>query len=694
MKNIKIIILVIAVLVAGKIYAVAPVGQAVFGSKQSSLIVNDDSYINVKPTDGVTFAGGNFTNTGLGVVTGSPIKFDLGSYTFFNSNVDMNGVLTPSSTEIGGFMEIGGDSPNGFGVMIANPGGLKGLSIRIQPGASILRGQPLFFGENDLDLRTDEGVVLLGIAVQNAVNTNIILNGGILQLEDDLLLGDSAVIKGDGFCLLNHRRLVLGGSAADWEGNITWYSALDIQLNSAVHLKGTWGFADESQINGNNNVIDLSGGGEIIVYDGATLRMAGVQLKGLGNTVDENGLALGKIRLGVGSTLIMSDVVIEMGDDYDVVSGTWLVEGSSKVITKSKILRFVDDPEDSSNNGKLVVDRVDFTYDTLAALDNNNVQPLRINDPTSKYIEIVQNGDIRSVKADSITFHNYRSDSLLQKYAIVAPYRKFVVYPTLNDDHTQNYDVEIDGNTNFMGFTLADDPVFIVSENVHATTKNMILRDVSLKHFDIRSGASLLFGDKTMLAFARNEVLNYPIYFKGNTILRGTGMMLEFGPEGAIILQGENSSLLLDGLVLKGVSGNNIRCESDTSTIKMRGVKWQQSDAFTFSTGGIELIDDVIMVGPETFTYASQQPFVIGPQATLFLTRNLTFNWEGAVNGLQLVDDGTAAIALDQVVVQASTGSGLKLDTPGRLVVRNTNYKIGSVNFDSLYQDSSGGSFK
>ena len=125
----------------------------------------------------------------------------------------------------------------------------------------------------------------------------------------------------------------------------------------------------------------------------------------------------------------------------------------------------------------------------------------------------------------------------------------------------------------------------------------------------------------------------------------------------------------------------------------MRGVKWVQDGDFTFNTGAIQLVDDVNMIGPNTFTYASNQPFSILSDATLYLCRNLTFNWQGTVNGLQLASDGSAAIQLDQVRVQATTGSGLVLNTPGRLIVRNANYKVGSVNFDSLYKDFSG-SFK
>ncbi len=672
MKKISIAGLLASLLLVGHVEAY---GKVIFGSKDSSIVITDDSCFKVVPTF-VTIEGGNFENTGYARVEGNPIKFDQGIYTYFNSRINLEGVVD------GDTIQLGENSPQGFGVMIANPGGLAGAKISALKGQSIMRGQPLFFGPNDITLAD---LAVFQLAVQNAVNTDITLNNGILRLQDDLLLGDSAAINGDGYVLLNNRRISFGGQSGTWTGNLVWYSALDIQLNSPIVLAANWLFADQGQINGNGNVLDLTGGGQILVDDNSVLRLASVQIKGLGN-----GEGFGKIRLGQGARLYLSDVVIEMGDDYDVISGEWYVEGSSKVITKDHVLSFKEDPEDAAKNGKLIVDRVDLTYDTLATLDKINIRPSLINDPLRRFVQIIGSGDIRTIKGDTVTFHNYRADSLLQKYAIVAPYRKFFVYPELLDDlTTQNFDVLIDGNTNFLGFTRCDEPVFIVSADVQATTQNMVMRDLSPRHIALEAGASLTFGDKTMVTLARNEVLNYPWVFSGDTILRGAGMVLELGPEGAIIVTGSNSTLLLDGVILKGVHGNNIRCTENTSNISLRGVKWIQSDDFTYAAGSMTLVDDATIVGPSRFIYASNRPFAILADATLFLTRDLTFDWRGAKNGLQFVDAaGTGAIQLDQVTVAAP--NGLVIDTPGRLIVRNTNYKEGIVDFDVLTPDYSG----
>jgi hypothetical protein len=646
-------------------------GKVVFGSKTSSIVVDDQSAFNIIPHL-VTFDGGTFNNTGDGKVTGGDMYFKAGSYNFFNSISDFTGRINTRSNTI----QLGSNPITGGDTMIANPGGLAGVHIKAVPGENILRGQPLFFGENDLEIADEAS--LLNVAIQNTVNTNVTLNGGVLRLQDDLRFGDNAIIKDSGWVLLNNRRISLGGQFAQWTGSIIWYAAQDLQLNSAVNLTGTWIFAGEGQINGNGNVIDIAQGGQILVASGSTLRLSSVQIKGLGP---------GKIRLSQDATLILSGVVLEMADNYTVSSGTWRIEGSSRVITKDKILTFGDGPP--GFKGKLVVDRVDFTYDTLATLDRLNIQPALINDPLREHIEIIGNGEIGTIKRDTVTFHNYKSESLLQKYAIVAPYRKFQVYPELRDDSTLNYDVLIDGNSNFLGFTRTDEQVFFVTENVHARTQNIIMRDLSPKHISLADGASLVFGNKTMITLSRNEYLDFPWYFEGNTILKGGGCVLELGPNGAIVAQGVAANLLLDGLIIKGLNGNNLRCTGDSSKIQMRGVKLVSSGDYTYPSGGLELVDDVTITGPHTFTYASPEPFAILNNATLYLTRNASFvyNNPGMTNSFTF-EEASAALQLDGASFVSK--NPLTLST-GRLIVRNQNTMSGNITFaPSLVLDQAG----
>ncbi len=649
-----------------------------FGNKQSIISVKDTSKLEVKTLGDWVIENGGLANQGHGIIEGKNIKFSRGAYTFFNSVSDVDATLNPNSNDI----ELQGiDSDGNEGTMIANPGGLAGVRVFGLPGTNILRGQPLFFGTNDIGLQDE--TTILSIAIQNTLNTNITLNQGALLLQDDLRLGDDSVINDSGQVIFNKRRLSLGGKISIWNGDILWQSAQDMQMNSAVTLNGKWAFLGENQINGNGNVIDIANGGSILVLEGSLLRLAGVQIKGLG--------ALGKITLAPDAVLILSDVVIEMESDYNITSGRVIVEGNSSVITKDYIMTFTDS-EDGTTRGKLIVDRVSLTYDPAGSIDKLNIQPMLIQDPEHKYIEIIGQGEIRAYRADPLTFHNYKFASALQRYSIVAPYRPFQIYPVTNPDTQQlEYDVEINGNTNFLGFTKTDDQIFIISENVKATTTNIHMRDLSPKHIKFENGSSLVFGDQTQVNIARNEYLDYPWVFQDNTILRGNGNILELGPNGAIILQGSNSQLLLDGITIKGISSEKIRCLDNSSKIVLQDVKWIQDGDFTYNLGSLEILNDVYMIGSFSidadgnffylnFDYRSTQPLNIYLNSTLWLMRDMYLTLAPSDDNPDILHfaDPSAALSLDQSTLATTNLSGIQLHT-GRLILRNYNYFVGDI---------------
>ena len=661
-----------------------------FGSKTSGIKVDNFATMHIETPGKMLVEGGAIINQGHGTITGQQIQFNRGVYSFFNSVSDVQGVLSPDINTI----ILGADANNDGGTMIANPGGLATVLVRNIPGLNILRGQPLFFGPNDLTLQDE--TTLLAIAVQNTVNTNITLNGGVLFLQDDLRLGDDAVILDSGTVAFNNRRMSLGGKISEWNGRIIWDSTLDLNLNSAVHLNGEWIFTGaEGQINGNGNVIDLANGGSIIVNNDSVLRLSAVHIKGLGAT--------GSIKLLPGAMLILTDAVIEMDNDFNFDAGTVFVEGSSTIITKGFIMSFVDGPNNSK--GKLIVDRVGLKYDTLATIDQLNIRPALINDPNREHVEILGNGDIGTIRQDTVSFHNYRSEGTLLKYAIVAPYRKFEIFPEVNEQTSEailNFDVIVNGNTNFMGFTRTDEKIFRVTENVHATLQNITMRDFSPKHIQFDPGSKLIFGAGTNISFARNETLDYPWIFEGNVNLYGGGKTLELVPGGEIVLRGENSVLLLDGLILKGLSAKNIRCVHDSSKIILRNVTWIQLKDFFYDHGALDILDDVTMIGgfdcatlspaltPLQFHYRSTQPLTILSASTLSLIRNMVFVYEptNMATDLFKFQDCSSALFLDQATLAAPTGVVL---STGQLILRERNFRGNIIFGPGLIVDQTSG---
>lgn len=666
-----------AVVLTGLFYGTVLADSKVnFGSRTSAITLENGSTMRVNPTL-MTINRGTINRKENALITGSPIRFNRGSFIYYNSQSDITGVL---NTQGDGTFELGQNpDPVDTDIIVANPGGLYN-SISMKPGANFLRGQPLFLGGSTVSL--EDGSTLLAIAIQNTLNTNVALNGGYLFLQDDLRLGDDATLNGDGQVIFNNRRLSLGGKSSTWTGNIIWNSALDIQLNSFTRLEGSWSFYGDGQINGNGNVIDISNGGAIIIQENSTLRLSGVKIKGLGS---------GAIFMENGAQIRLSGTDIEMDDDYIINSGGFYIDGNSTIITKDKYLTFASSLD---SHGSLTVDRVALTYDHQDYVDHFNIRPLRIQDPNHKYINIINNGAIRHFRQESITFLDYSADTVLQRYAIVTPQRPMKVYPEVNKDTLElNYNITVDGGTNFLGFTRSDDPIMFISDGVKATYRNVIFRDFSPKHLSLGQGSNLIFGDKTMITLARNEVLNVPWVFEGTTVLRGGGQILELGPQGELIVQGRNSSLLLDSVTLKGVSDSKIRCLHDSSKVIYKDVRLHQDSDYTFSTGGIDLLGNLSMTGPYTFNYTSSQPFTILSDATLEMTRYKVFHYQpvSGARDLLRMTDATATISLEDTTIEAPA-PGLKI-AGGWLRLSNRNFVTnigGSTESDGVVVGGSG----
>ncbi len=648
-----------------------------FGNNQSSITLGSGGILDVG-VNNFTVDGGRVNLTERGNITGSPFYIFRGTFSSFLSSSFMSGLYEPNvfniealvpyydPTELNastGVLELGfNPDPIDFDFFIANPGGLR-HKFFIKSGSYLLRGQPLFFGKNDIVL--EDEATLLGIGVQNTLNTNIILNGGVLYLQDDLRLGDDAILKGGGTVVFNNRRISLGGAASTWNDSILWYSALDLQLNNQTILKGTWSFIGDGQINGNGNVLDIAGGGTIAIMPFSTLRLSGVKLKGLGS---------GNFFMGVGSALVLSDVEIEMNANFTFDSGDVYVIGESSVITKNHTLRFSTN-QTAGTKGTLTVDRVALTYDTLSFGDTHNIRPTTDEDPAREFVRIDGGGTIRTLRVESISFTSFGSkNNKLMRYAIVWPDRPMIIYPGVNDEGIPQYDINIDGNTQFIGFTDADEPLLFVEPGVHVVFENVFFREFDPIHLQLGEGASLTWGDSSSVRMWRDATLNYPWVFQGNTMLRGGGAILTLEEKGEIVLKGANSTLLIEGITIKGINNRKIRCEDPTSKIIFQNVKWVQNDDYIYDSGSIEVLNDFILYGNGyIFDLQPTKECVIHPDSMLKFMWGITFNYNpiSLNKNLLKLTDRSSALAFEEANFSAPNGIQL---TKGRLILTKENY--------------------
>ncbi len=651
-----------------------------FGNTGASISLKNHGELR-NESKNLTIDGGQINRSENGNISGNPFYFFRGVLGSFLSSSFMSGRYEPNILNIEaltpyydpndtlstfyGALELGfNPDPADIDFMIANPGGLR-YKLYVKTGAQFLRGQPLFFGENDIIFEPN-GTPILAIAIQNTLNTNIILNNGYIVLQDDLKLGDDAIIKNGGVVYFNNRKLSLGGGASTWDDTILWQSALDLQLNNQTTLRGSWVFEGDGQINGNGNVLDISNGGTIFIHPNSILRLSSVNLKGLGS---------GNFYMGENSYLILSDVNIEMDADFTFDSGNVWVIGDSSIITKDHILKFAE-TTDGTTKGTLTVNSVALTYDPLGYGDKHNIQPTPEQDPAQEFVTILGKGSIRTLRVESISFAMLGNNSKLQRYIILWPERPMTIYAGADSEGQPIYDFTVDGGTQFLGFTSSESPLLTVDTGVHVVFENILFRDFAPSQLELKEGASLVFGNESTIRVWQDDTLTYSWVFQGNTYIRGGGAILTLGEKGEIVLKGENSTLLIEGITLKGISSSKIRCESDTSKIIFQNVKWVQDDDFTFATGSFEVLNDFVLMGNETFfNYTSNQASTIDSDSMMKFMWGITFNYEPTDKTLNLIKmvNRTSALAFDTANLSAPNGIQL---TKGRLVIQDECYSF------------------
>lgn len=102
--------------------------------------------------------------------------------------------------------------------------------------------------------------------------------GGTLQLFGDLKFSAGAV-KGPGMVdLLSSRLRLSKDSQVIAEALTVAGSGGEIDLNAETHLVDRLTVTGEVTVNGNNNVLDLSGGGEIVVESNSQLHLKDITL--------------------------------------------------------------------------------------------------------------------------------------------------------------------------------------------------------------------------------------------------------------------------------------------------------------------------------------------------------------------------------------------------------------------------------
>ena len=181
-------------------------------------------------------------------------------------------------------------------------------------------------------------------------------------------------------------------------------------------------------------------------------------------------------------------------------------------------------------------------------------------------------------------------------------------------------------------------------------------------------------GDGGSIELGSEVSLHATWTFKNECVLEGNGNLLKLDDLGNIVVD-DGATLTLRDITVEGVSGNQIRCLSNDSTIILDNVSWIQDGNYTFTTGSMQWKHDVRIGGKYLFDYQTTQTSTILQQSNLRLDSGLTFTYNpmgSTSRELLAFADDTSKLTLKGATLAASS-VGLYL-TKGNFVVKGLSY--------------------
>lgn len=148
---------------------------------------------------------------------------------------------------------------------------------------------------------------------------------------------------------------------------------------------------------------------------------------------------------------------------------------------------------------------------------------------------------------------------------------------------------------------------------------------VSLGEKDLSITDTIVWnGDNGHVCLNSNVSLSATWTFQGNCTLSGNGNSLDLRNGGNLVVDSD-ASLIIKHMRVEGISGNNIKCINDSSSITFNDVALIQDSDYSFTTGSFLFKDYNLFSGAYTFSYESNQTSTIEQNAQLKVADNMRF---------------------------------------------------------------------
>lgn len=168
--------------------------------------------------------------------------------------------------------------------------------------------------------------------------------------------------------------------------------------------------------------------------------------------------------------------------------------------------------------------------------------------------------------------------------------------------------------------------------------------------------------------------------FSGQCTLDGNGHSLDL-TNGDIIVEA-GSTLVISDITLNNVSGNKIRCLDGAATIILDNVAWVQDGDLTFTTGSIQIKNNVSFHGDAIFAYQSQSVSTLLANATMTLDAGFTFSYDtGTSADLLQLTNKKSSIMLNEGSRLHATLQGLNLKKGSLVIQENSSLSSEKITY-------------
>ena len=235
----------------------------------------------------------------------------------------------------------------------------------------------------------------------------------------------------------------------------------------------------------------------------------------------------------------------------------------------------------------------------------------------------------------------------------------FDLWISQDDPVSVNCDTVWDGNGHFVQFARSNPGIITVANGVTLTFKDVVLKDFSDDIFNLGTGAKVIFADGVVIELADNEALSMDWDFRGNATVQGFGNRIDMGQLNILVKC--DKTLILKDTCFYGVTGTNIRCLTDNSSITFQDACLCLSGDYTFGTGYLTFKKNVKVTGNSSFIYATDQLSTIESCSMLHIDKDATFRYAPvevgrcySIKDLLRMRDITSVLFFDGCLVEAA----------------------------------------